>query len=378
MLKTLINVNGFDGPGQSITVQNEGKILVAGYSNGDFALVRYNIDGSLDTSFSGNPDLMSPTVTTVSISSVPESSEQANLGNINIHLTFSEAIQLGIGKIQIHTGSLIGPVVASLDVATNYNLIGTYGNSLSITTKANLFNDTIYYFDIAGTAVKDLTGNSYDSSVFGVTTYIGSNDNDIFKFHVGVGNEIFDGSAGIDIVIFNGKEADYTIALSGSGFSIHDKVGTDGTDTIINIETLQFTDHTLTIAATPDAVLQESYRIYKAAFDRTPDYGGLGFWYKGMVGGISLNDVALGFTHSNEFVGMYGTNPTDANFLTLLYQHVLGRTYDQGGYDWWLNTLTTHVNTQANVLAQFSESAENIAHVAGVIANGIIYEVYAA
>ncbi|MFN9914245.1 MAG: delta-60 repeat domain-containing protein, partial [Pirellulaceae bacterium] len=41
--------------GKSVTVQPDGKIVVAGFvSNGitdDFALVRYNADGSLDTSF---------------------------------------------------------------------------------------------------------------------------------------------------------------------------------------------------------------------------------------------------------------------------------------------------------------------------------------
>ncbi|MDP2902327.1 MAG: delta-60 repeat domain-containing protein, partial [Methylovulum sp.] len=40
--------------GQSITVQADGKILLGGYNSGngwDFALVRYNTDGSLDTSF---------------------------------------------------------------------------------------------------------------------------------------------------------------------------------------------------------------------------------------------------------------------------------------------------------------------------------------
>jgi len=41
--------------GQAIAVQSDGKIVVAGYSsngsNNDFALVRYNSDGSLDTSF---------------------------------------------------------------------------------------------------------------------------------------------------------------------------------------------------------------------------------------------------------------------------------------------------------------------------------------
>ncbi|MCP4927089.1 MAG: hypothetical protein GY916_14235, partial [Gammaproteobacteria bacterium] len=43
--------------GQSITVQSDGKILLGGYSyngsNNDFALTRYNSDGTLDTSFGG-------------------------------------------------------------------------------------------------------------------------------------------------------------------------------------------------------------------------------------------------------------------------------------------------------------------------------------
>ena len=37
-----------------VTVQSDGKILEAGASNGAFALARYNPDGSLDTSFSGD------------------------------------------------------------------------------------------------------------------------------------------------------------------------------------------------------------------------------------------------------------------------------------------------------------------------------------
>ncbi len=51
---------GEDG-GQSVTLQPDGKILVAGYSsNGshnDFALVRYNADGSLDSTFDGDGKL---------------------------------------------------------------------------------------------------------------------------------------------------------------------------------------------------------------------------------------------------------------------------------------------------------------------------------
>jgi uncharacterized delta-60 repeat protein len=47
-----------DDNGYSVTLQTDGKILVAGYSNNgtnnDFALVRYNSDGSLDSSFSND------------------------------------------------------------------------------------------------------------------------------------------------------------------------------------------------------------------------------------------------------------------------------------------------------------------------------------
>ena len=297
----------------------------------------------------------------------------------DIVLTFSEAIQKGTGTIVIHSVSATGPVVQSYDVATSSNLTIS-GNTLTINPSSDLANSTHYFVTLNSGSIKDIAGNSYaGTSSYDFTTVVpvsssisGATGNDIF--HAGSGDKTFDGGAGVDTVIFSGKESDYSIIFGTTGFAVKDNVGADGIDTVINIEKLQFTDHSLSIAATPDAVLQESYRIYKAAFDRTPDYGGLGFWYKGMVGGSSLNDVALGFTHSKEFTDMYGTNPTDANFLTLLYQHVLGRAAEQGGYDFWLGTLTSHANTQAQVLALVSESLENIANVAGVIANGIIYE----
>jgi uncharacterized delta-60 repeat protein len=49
----------FDGyaAGLSVTLQADGKILVAGHSYSDFALARYNPNGSLDTTFSGDGKL---------------------------------------------------------------------------------------------------------------------------------------------------------------------------------------------------------------------------------------------------------------------------------------------------------------------------------
>jgi len=48
---------GGTASGYSVTLQADGKIVVAGSSNGDFALARYNSDGSLDPTFSGDGKL---------------------------------------------------------------------------------------------------------------------------------------------------------------------------------------------------------------------------------------------------------------------------------------------------------------------------------
>jgi Ca2+-binding RTX toxin-like protein len=214
-----------------------------------------------------------------------------------------------------------------------------------------------------------LSGNDTITGTSGNDILLGWEGNDAFNGNGG--NDTIDGGPGTDVLVFTGKEANYSISISGAGFVINDNTVNDGRVMETNVELLRFTDHTLTIAATPSETLLESYRIYKAAFDRVPDYGGLGYWFKVMNHGATLTDIAGGFIGSNEFKVMYGDNPSDSTFVNLLYHHVLGRDLDQGGYDFWINDLK--VENRAQVLAHFSESAENIANVAGVVSHGIIY-----
>ena len=120
----------------------------------------------------------------------------------------------------------------------------------------------------------------------------------------------------------------------------------------------------------------QTYRVYKAAFNRTPDLGGLGCWIRGMDGGISLNAVAQGFVNSAEFKTVYGASPTNAQIDTRFYDNVLGRAADSGGYNYWLGILDSGQASVAGVLAAFSESSENQAAVIGVIGNGILFTPY--
>jgi len=128
-------------------------------------------------------------------------------------------------------------------------------------------------------------------------------------------------------------------------------------------------------AVDTSGIAGKAYRIYKAAFDRNPDGSGLGYWIAQMDKGMDLIEVSARFVDSPEFRDLYGTNPTNAQFLTKLYQNVLGRAPEAAGYNWWLNELNTNPSkTKAKVLADFSESAENQTGVASLIGNGIPYE----
>ena len=124
----------------------------------------------------------------------------------------------------------------------------------------------------------------------------------------------------------------------------------------------------------------QAYRIYRAAFDRDPmigDTAGLGYWIAQMDAGMSMTEVAARFIDSTEFRSLYGTTPTNGEFLTKVYNNVLDRDPDSDGYAWWTDQLANNPEkTWQKVLADFSESAENQANVAGLIGNGITYDAW--
>lgn len=116
----------------------------------------------------------------------------------------------------------------------------------------------------------------------------------------------------------------------------------------------------------------QAYRIYKAAFDRVPDQPGLGYWINDLDNGAFIKDVAGGFMASTEFKSLYGANPTDQQFISLLYKNVLGRELDEPGLNYWIQDLARG-ETRASLLVNFSESQENQDNVAELIGNGIAF-----
>jgi len=201
----------------------------------------------------------------------------------------------------------------------------------------------------------------------------GLDGSDVFAGYGGV--DTFDGGNGRDTAIYRGRAFEYTISPTANNrCTVRDNVGQrDDTDNLINVERLQFSDFTVALDTTGTA--GQAYRVYKAAFNRTPDLSGLGYWIDRMDKGMDLIEVSSRFIDSAEFRALYGTNPTNDIFLTRLYSNVLQRSPDNTGYVWWQSQLRSNPEkTWQKVLADFSESAENQANVAQLIASGIPFD----
>ena len=275
----------------------------------------------------------------------------------------------------------------------------------------------------------------------GLSGYIantGSNSNDELTgsisnetFFASEGSDTINGEGGNDTFVYSGKFSDYSFTREVNSLTIADlRKGTnDGTDTLSNIEYIQFTDQIVEeskvdivktysgnfsdykfynkgnglyqiktdsgydditglplLTFTGEAITSSfrdisaiidikgtfdqvtglntdsgrMFRLYNAAFARFPDADGLAYWIDHFSSGsISDKGVAQSFINSKEFGETYGTNISNATYLENLYVNVLGRDYDQSGFNFWLGHLNNG-RERNQLLLDFAESPENI------------------
>ena len=194
------------------------------------------------------------------------------------------------------------------------------------------------------------------------------------------GATLIDGGLGLDIVkyethsstIILRRDLDYDWELKFPNQSRSDKLE--------NIERISFAD--VSIGLDTDGNGGTAYRLCQAAYDRTPDPEGLGFWIHYLDGGFDLVEAANNFLKSNEFVAIYGTDPTSEQYVYLLYKHVHHREPDASGLQFWIDAMYNKDGafgkqwSKGEILLKFSESNENIVNLAGVMENGFVYLPY--
>jgi hypothetical protein len=256
----------------------------------------------------------------------------------------------------------IGNAALTLDTADDMAIIENILNGDDLMSLSS-------YSDI----MRGYEGDDIMAGNSGGDTLYGDRGNDVLRG--GSGNDALYGGEGVDTADFVGFLNQYLI---GQGTVADQLANRDGTDLVTGIERLSFADSDLALDVGHGQTAGVAYRLYSAAFDRTPDEAGLGHWIDRLDHGADLvKDVAQSFINSQEFQSTYGPNISDHQFITLLYNNVLDRNPDQGGLAFW-NTQMAQGLSRAEVLVNFSESSENVADVAELIASGIHYEAWAA
>ena len=222
---------------------------------------------------------------------------------------------------------------------------------------------------IVGTPDPDvLNGTAFDDDIRAL-----SSDDTI---NGSAGSDEIDGGEGNDMVSYADGRAGYTQTLLPNGTITLDKPGGE-TDTLTHVERIDFTDGDYVYdLLSPN--LGYVYRVYEAAFNRTPDEGGLRFW----LGEADLYDqlgwsefdkqhhIARIFNESLEFRLIFGEDTTNLEYVDAMYRNVLNRPPDQAGYDYWTGRMDDGLSRE-EILVFFAESPENRIFTDPEIDNGV-------
>ena len=153
---------------------------------------------------------------------------------------FASAYSISTGTVQYYIDWLDAQASAanSYYSAVTRSALYTGDENLGIAHNAEIENA------IGGSGEDTITGNNLANDISGgasADTLSGNSGDDTLTG--GAGNDTLDGGAGTaDIAVFSGTSNDYTISTSGAITTVTDNSSTDGTDTLTNIEYVQFSD----------------------------------------------------------------------------------------------------------------------------------------
>ena len=207
-------------------------------------------------------------------------------------------------------------------------------------------------------------------------TVAGTSGNDVLTgsnavFWGGPGNDTITGTSGVNTVAYSGSLNQYTITNNAGVIAVADNIsGRDGTDTLTNIQHIQFTDYSINTtmkaeaAKLPTATVNSIVELYVAYFARTPDATGLAYWIDKAAAGESLTDISKEFYNAGvQFSSLTGYSATMSNtdFIKLVYTNVLDRTGTTAPPDadvaYWNNQIATGATTKEGLIPHSPDDA---------------------
>lgn len=153
------------------------------------------------------------------------------------------------------------------------------------------------------------------------------------------------------IVEVVGKESDFTVSVNDG----HATIANAATGVSVDLSGVNFVqlDGSDALIFADNAKQAAVANMYHAVLGRNADAGGLDFWYDRVDEGVSLTAIANAFLTSAEYGDQSQTN---AQFVDMLYDKLLGRDGDTTGYEFWTKALEAGVS-RATVVTAFAEAS---------------------
>jgi len=99
-------------------------------------------------------------------------------------------------------------------------------------------------------------------------------------------------------------------------------------------------------------------QVYLGILARDAEHSGFRAWLGALLAGVLREQIVQGFLDSGEFQTKFGSNLTDGQFVERMYNNILLRPSDPGGFNYWVGQLNSGQMTRAQVALAFLDSAE--------------------
>ena len=99
-------------------------------------------------------------------------------------------------------------------------------------------------------------------------------------------------------------------------------------------------------------------QVYLGILARDADYGGFRGSLRALLAGASRAQIVQGFLGSGEFQSKFGSNLTNEQLVERMYNNILLRASDPGGFSFWVGQLNSGQMTRAQVALAFLDSTE--------------------
>ena len=263
------------------------------------------------------------------------------------------------------TGDDIYVLDSSLDSVIEYP--GEGSDTIGVTFSYSIANlPNVENLRNIGSTGVSLTGNAANNILIGAS-----------------GNETIDGGAGTDTALYNAVRSNFSLTRAASGFTVLDKAGVLGTDTLQNIERVRFSDGGVALDTAPTQSAGEAVMLLGAVLPGQLVFDSSKLTYLGDVIGLfdqgytlqQLSGAVMRLPIWDILTGKATPTSTDiANYLLINVNGVAPDTTTLANAVIALNTETDFA-TQGNFLWHLAETSANQTHIGlvGLASTGLAF-----